>query len=131
MRLMDTEDLPTVRAGPALLLSFNEMSYAGLAYVLEVFNHAHAVLGSVALIQVAKIRAGKAVATEAVLSSVLGFFIAGLNSAGNAGFRFAGVITATAGTCPPIPYISPAEPAIHPARRDQVRVKRISLFCSF
>ena len=51
LRLMNADDLPTRWTPPALLLGFKEMPYPGLAYALEVVNHAHAVLGSVAFVQ--------------------------------------------------------------------------------
>jgi hypothetical protein len=42
------------------------MSYAELLYVHEIINHTHAILGSIALIQVIQPVAGKPVTSEAV-----------------------------------------------------------------
>ena len=131
MRVVHADDHPARWTGPALLLGFEEMPYAGLAYALEVFNHAHTVPGSVALIEVVQAGAGEALATEAVLASAFGYSFAGLDSACNAGFRFAGVVTPAAGTGLAVPHIGPAEPAVHSARRDQARAKRISSCCSY
>ena len=50
LRIMNTDDLAAVRAGPFLSLAFDELPYAGHFHVFEVVDHAHAVLGSVALV---------------------------------------------------------------------------------
>jgi len=50
LRIMDADDLAAGRAGPFLSLAFYEFPYAGLLYVLEVADHTHAVLGSVAFV---------------------------------------------------------------------------------
>ena len=125
---MDADHLAARWTGPPLLLGFEEMPYAGLAYALEVFNHAHAVFGSVPLIQVVQAGAGKAVTTEAVLSSAFGYFVAGLDAADNAGFRFAGVVAPAAGTGLAVPHIGPAKPAVHSTRCNQVHAEGVISF---
>jgi len=50
LRIMDTDDMAAGWAGPLSPLAFDEFPYAGLFYVLEIVDHAHAVLGSVALV---------------------------------------------------------------------------------
>jgi len=126
LRLMNTDYLATLRAGPLFLLAFNETPYTGLAYGLEVFNHTHAIPGSVAFVQVAQAGAGKAVATKAVPDFAFRYVIAVLDSADDAGFRFAGVVTPAAGTRIPVPCVSSAQATVHPARCDQCSAKCIS-----
>ena len=48
--LMNTDYFTALRTGPPFLLIPNEMSYAGPLYVLEILDHAHAILASIALI---------------------------------------------------------------------------------
>jgi len=47
---MDADYPAAVRAGPSLPFAFDEFPYAGLFDVLEIVDHAHAVLCSVALV---------------------------------------------------------------------------------
>lgn len=67
---MNTDYLTTLWTGPPFLFISNEMSNAEFSDVLKIVNHAHAILGSIALIQVDEPGAGKAVASEAVLGSI-------------------------------------------------------------
>jgi hypothetical protein len=126
---MDTDYLPALGTDPPLLLRFDEMFYAGLAYLPEIANHAHAVLGSISLIQMVQVGAGEAVATVAVPG--LGHLLTVLDTARYARFRFESVVAPAAGTGLAVPHIGPAETAIHSARSDQARAKWISSCRSF
>jgi len=53
---------------PLFLFVSNEISYTSLADKFEVVNHAHAIPGSIPLIQVIQPGAREAVTTEAVLN---------------------------------------------------------------
>ena len=50
-RYMNTNHLTALGAGPPLLFISYKLSYAKFSYSLEIVDHAHAVLGSIALIQ--------------------------------------------------------------------------------
>jgi hypothetical protein len=49
---MNTYQLTALGTGPPFFFVSNEVSYAELLYVHEIVDHAHAILGLVALIQV-------------------------------------------------------------------------------
>jgi hypothetical protein len=83
---MNTEQLTALGTGPPFLLVSDELPYADLPYIHEIINHAHAVLGSVAMIQVIQPFAGKAVTAEAVPDLALFYFRTVFYSAGDAGF---------------------------------------------
>jgi hypothetical protein len=61
------------------------MPYAELADVLEIVNHAHAIFGSIPLIQMVQCITRKAVATEAVLYSGFHYIHTVLDTAQDAG----------------------------------------------
>ena len=75
------------------------MPYAELPYVLEIVNHAHAILGSIPLVQMVQRGARKAITTEAVPDSTLRYLLTILDSACDAGFRFDTVVASAAGAC--------------------------------
>lgn len=50
---MDTNDSTAFWIHPFLLFFADKMPYAELSYNIEILNHAHAILGSIAIIQVA------------------------------------------------------------------------------
>jgi hypothetical protein len=64
---MNTEHLTAFWADPPFFFGSYEMPYAEIFYVLEVFDHAHAVLGSIPLIQMVQPDARIAVTNKAVL----------------------------------------------------------------
>ena len=49
---MNTNQLAAPGTGPPFLFLSNEVSYTELPYLLEIVNHTHAVLVSIALVQV-------------------------------------------------------------------------------
>jgi hypothetical protein len=86
LRLMNTNYPPTLGTSPSFLFVFNEKSYADLPYAHEIVNHAHAILGSIALIQVIQPVAREAFTTEAVPGFSLPYLLTVLDSARDAGF---------------------------------------------
>ena len=52
LRLVNTEYLTAFRAAPPFFFASDEMPYAEFSDVLEIVDHAHAILGSVPLIQI-------------------------------------------------------------------------------
>jgi hypothetical protein len=83
---MNTDHFSALGAGPPFLLVSDELSYADHLYIHEIVNHAHAILGSVAMIQMFQPVAGKPVTAEAVPDLALFYFLAVFDSAGDAGF---------------------------------------------
>jgi hypothetical protein len=62
------------------------MPYPVLLDVLKIVNHAHAIFGSIALIQVIQPVARKTVTVEAVPDSTLHYLLTVLDAARDAGF---------------------------------------------
>lgn len=67
MGLVNTDHLAALGTGPPFLFVSHEMLYAEASDVLQIFNHAHSIPGSIPLIQMVQPGAGKAVAIEAIL----------------------------------------------------------------
>jgi hypothetical protein len=122
---MNTDYITALGAGPPFLLVPNKMSYAGLLYVLEIFDHAHAILGSIALIQMVEPCTRKAVTTEAVLKVTFRYLLTVFDFTLYAGLRFETVITSATGTCLLISYICLAEATVHSAGSDQGSANRL------
>lgn len=119
LRLMNTEELGARRAGPPVLLISDETSDAESFYACEIVNHAHAVLGSVASVQVSQRVAGEGVTAEAVLGLIPPNPRASFDSAYDSGFRFGAVVRPAAGTRVPVSYVGAAEATVHAAGGDQ------------
>ena len=115
---MNTEYLTAFRAAPPFFFVSDEMPYAEFSNVLEIANHAHAILGSIPLIQMVQPDAREAVATEAVLDFSVHYLITVFNSTYDAGFRFEAVITSAAVAWFLISCICAAETAIHSTGSD-------------
>jgi len=124
---MDTEQLTALRTGPAFLFIACEMSYTEFLYVHEIFNHAHAVFGSIALIQVPQPVAGKPVTAETVPGFTLPDLLTVFDSACGAGFWFGAVVAPAAGACLLISYIRGTETTVHATRSNQRRPDSIAL----
>ena len=124
---MNTYYLTALGTGPLFLFVSNEMSYAELLYVHEIVNHTHAILGSIALIQVIQPVARKPVTTEAVPDFTLHYLLTVLDSARDAGFRFDTVVAPATGACLLISCICATEAAVHSTGSDQRRSNRICL----
>ena len=97
------------------------MPYAEFSNVLQIFNHAHAILGSVPLIQVVQPGAREAITTETVIDFGVNNLITVLDSTRDTNFCFEAVITSATGAWFLISCVCNAEPAIHSAGSDQFR----------
>ena len=124
---MNTNYLAAFGTGPPFLFVSNEMPYAKFPYVLEIVNHTHTILGSIALIQVIQPGARKAVTTEAVPDSTLHYLLTVLDLAHDAGFRFDTVVASATGACLLISSKCATEATVHSAGSDQRRSNRICL----
>jgi hypothetical protein len=118
LRFVDTEDLAAFRAAPPFLFVSDEMPDAEFPDVLEIADHAHAIPGSIALIQMVQPGTGEAVTTEAVLDFSVHDLLTVLDSAYDAGFRFEEVLTPATGAWFLISCVCAAEAAIHSAGSD-------------
>ena len=128
---MNTNYLTAFGTGPPFLFISNKMSYTGLPYVLEIINHTHTILRSIALIQVFQPVAGKAVTTETVLEFIFRYLFTVLDSTRDAGFRFESVFTSASGACFLISYICPTKATVHSTGGDRHCVDRICFCRSF
>jgi hypothetical protein len=112
---------PAFRAFPLFLLVFQELPYAKLPDIFKVFDHAHAIFGSVPLVEMFQPVAGKAVAAETETGFGGNQLFAVFDTAEGAGFLFGVNVNPAAGTRILFPYICHAEAAVHPAGSDQFR----------
>ena len=94
------------------------MPNAEFSDILEIFNHAHVVLGSIPLIQVVQPGARKAITAEAVLGFSLCHLFTVLDSAHDANFRFEAVVTSATWAWILISCVCDAEAAIHSTGSD-------------
>ena len=117
-RLVNTEYLSAFRTSPLFFFVSNEMPYAEFSNVLKIIDHAHAVLGSIALIQSFQSGARKAVTTEAVLVFGVHHFLTVLDSARDANFSFEAVVASATGAWFLISCVCNAETAIHSTGSD-------------
>ncbi len=97
LRLVNAENLAAFRALPSFFFVFNETPYTEFFNVLEILDHAHAILGSVPVIQVFQPCTREAVATEAVLGFSFHYLFTVLDPAHDANFRFKAVIAKASG----------------------------------
>jgi hypothetical protein len=121
LRFVDTEDLAAFRADPSFFFVADELPYAEFSDVVEIADHAHAILGSIALVQMIEPGTGEAVAAEAVPDFGVHDLLAVFDSACDAGFRFEAVITVATGAGFLFSSVCAAEAAIHSAGRDELR----------
>ena len=124
---MNTNYLAALGAGPSFLFICNEMSYAELPYVLEIVNHTHTILSSIALIQMDQSGARIAFTTEAVLDATVHDLLTILDMAREAGFRFETIVSSAAGAYIFVSDICVTKAAVHSAGSDQGRGNRICL----
>jgi hypothetical protein len=83
---VNTEYLAAFRASPLFFFGSYEMPYAEFSDVLKIADHAHAILGSIPLIQMVQPGARKAVATVAVLDFRVHYLLTVFDFACDAGF---------------------------------------------
>jgi len=112
--LVNAERLTALWASPFFFLASDELPDAEFSDVLKIFDHAHAVLGSIPLIQIFKPGIREAVTTIAVLHFRIQF-LAVLDPAHYASFRLGIVIASTAVARLPLSCICEAEAAVHAA----------------
>ena len=115
---MNTEHLTAFRAGPPFLFGSYEMPYAEFSNALDICDHAHAILGSIPLIQMAQPDARVTFTIETVLGFGAAHLLTVLDFAFDAGFRFEAVVSPAAGAWFLISYERATETAIHPAGSD-------------
>ena len=89
---MNTNRIATLGTSPPILFGSDEMSETGFFYTFKIVNHAHAIRGSIALVQVRQTSTGKTGTTKAVPDSTLHYLLAVLNATRNTVFRFMVVI---------------------------------------
>ncbi len=110
---MNTEQLTALGTGPLFLFVMNETPYAELLNVHKIVNHTHSILGSITLIQVIHLLAGKPVTAEAVPCFTLPYILTVLDSACDAGLWFDAVVAAATGARVLISSIRAAEATVH------------------
>jgi hypothetical protein len=118
LRLMNTEHFTAFQASPLFFFISNEMPYAEFSNFLKIFNHAHAVLSSITLIQMLQSVARKAVTSKAVPNLGVYHLLAVIDSTCYAGFRFEAVITPAPRARLLISHECAAKAAIHSAGSD-------------
>jgi hypothetical protein len=128
--LMNAEHLAAFRADPPFFFGSYEMPYAEFSNALKIGDHAHAVLGSITLIQMREIVAGKAVTSKAVLGFRVCHLLAVLDFAFCARFGFEAVIASATWAWFLLSCECTAETAIHSAGSDQFR-GNCSRLCRF
>lgn len=123
--LVDTDYSPALRAPPALLLQTDEAPKPKLSNAFEVLDHAHPVLGTVSLVQLAKPGTGKTGALETESPPGSPDLVAVLDVAHQAVLcrvRSSGV---AAHALIYQPEVGDTDAAVHPTRRNQRRTKRL------
>ena len=118
LRLVNTEYLTAFWASPPFFFGSYEMPYAEFSYALKIADHAHAVLGSIPLIQMVQPVAREAVTKKQYLTLAFSHLLTVLDSTYDAGFRFEAVVTSTTGAWFLISCECAAETAIHSAGSD-------------
>ena len=125
---MNTKHLTAPGAVPFFLFISKKVSYATFLYGLEVVEHAHAILCSIAFIQMVQPCAWKAVTTEAVFDFSGYHRLTVLNAAQSAGLRFETVVTPAAGACVLVTNISVTKAAVHSAGGNVIGIT-VDLIC--
>lgn len=118
---MNTNQPVAFGTGPPLLFVFEETPYAELLHVYEIVDHAHAIPGPVALIQVVQPVARKPVTAEAVPGFTFPYPVTSLDPAGDAGLWLAAVVAPATGACVLIPGMCNTEAAVHATGGNQRR----------
>jgi hypothetical protein len=121
-RLVDTERCTTARARPLGLFTTDKTAQTIHLNALQIFDHAHAVLRAVSLVDVTESFARKLRTARAKLpvSSLLAIS----DFAGNA--PLVALVGSATGTPIPAAQKRVTQSAIHPARRDQRRRSQAS-----
>ena len=94
--LVNTKNLTAFGASPLFFFVSNEMHYAEFLDVLKIFDHAHAVLGSISVIQTLQPGTREAITAEAILGFRVHYLLTVLYPAQDANFRFEAVVAKAA-----------------------------------
>jgi hypothetical protein len=129
--LVNTKYLTALRAYPPFFFVSDEMPYADFSNAFEIDDHAHAILGSIPLIQMIQPDARETVTIKAVLGFGVRHLLTVLDFTFNAGFRFEAVVTPATGAWFLISGECSAEAAIHSTGSDQLCGNRGCLCQSF
>ena len=89
---MNAKYLTAFGASPPFFFASDEMPYAEFSNVLKIFDHAHAILGSIPVIQVVQPVARETVTTEAILDFRVHYLLTVLYPAQDANFRLEAVV---------------------------------------
>jgi hypothetical protein len=127
---MNADYLATLGTAPPFLLISNELPNAELPDVFQILDHAHAILGSIPLIQMVQPGARKTVTIKAILDFSIHYPLTVLDPACQTGFHFETVITSASGAGLIISWICAAEATVHSAWSDKCRMNRFCLFRS-
>ena len=117
---VNADQMAAAGAFPAGLFPFCEFSNACIPDVFEVFDHAHAIFGSVAFIQLFESGAGIGWAGETEPSASRELF-AVLDSTSDAACGLVFVTPPASGASVLFPYIGITDTAVHTAGSDQGR----------
>jgi hypothetical protein len=116
---MDADGAAAFRAGPSGFFFLDEFPDAVFLYISQVFDHAHAVIGAVPLVQMLHSFAGELIAFKAK-PGFAGFSSGtGFDPAAHAGRGLVAAVSITAGAMLFYPEVSQANTAVHSARSDQ------------
>jgi len=125
---MNADCLTALGARPPFSFTPRKMSGADLPDILQIVDHAHAILGSVSFIQNTQPGARKIFAPDTELHSGVYPLPAVLDAALSAGFRFEVVVTPASRAWLAISGIGATKPAVHPAGSDECRANHPCVF---
>ena len=131
LRFVYAYELAALGTSPIFLFPFNETLHAEFPDPLKIFNRAHAILGSIPLVQMVQPMARKAVAVEAMSKAGIHHIRAIPDTARDPGFRLGTAATSAAGAWFSVSHICTTEAAVYSARSNKPRLNRIRLCRSF
>ena len=105
---MHADEFPAIGTSPLLLFTAHKRSDARGTDHAQIVDHAHAIFGSIAFVQVIEPGTGKSLATRAVFNCTAYNLLTVFNPTCNAVFRFKPVVTSAPGTRILFPYIGAA-----------------------
>jgi hypothetical protein len=122
---MDANDRAAFRTLPSVFLAPDESFKPKLSQALKILNHAHAVFGAVAFVQLPQSSAGELVALKTELLFSSPHIFAMPNSAYDTNLRLFGVIAIAARAALLLSEVADTKAAVHSARRDHLRADRL------
>ena len=120
--LMHTQDLTALWALPFFLFVLDELPDAQVPDAGEIFDHAHAILRPVALINVLDHFARVILTAVAIPRMAMRKILAILDLTPCTGLRFVRILPSTTRARLPFPPICHTQAAVHPAWRDQCAI---------